>query len=148
MEQLVTQVRDNCHGCTFKAKHIRDSRLTCCGNRLDAVAFQARIIGSHDVSLDTVKSVIEQWIATKPVLKGGNLVLNVLSTWQYGLNEETMYTECAGAQQEQEQNESSTTINFIVLWVIVAVLVVVIIGLLTVLVIQRCLKRKAVPTYR
>ena len=112
------------------------------------MAFQARIISSHDVSLDTVKSVIEQWIATKPVLKGGNLVLNVLSTWQYALNEETMYTECAGAQQEQEQNESSTTINFIVLWVIVAVLVVVIIGLLTVLVIQRCLKRKAVPTYR
>lgn len=148
MEQLVTQIKNTCHGCTFTVNHIRDSRLTCCGNRLDAVAYQAKIISSYDVSLDTIKSVVGQWIATKPALQEANLVLHVLSTWQYGLNEETLYVKCSSAQQELEQDESSTTINVIILWVIVSVLAVVIAVLLAVLAIQRCSRRKALQTHR
>ena len=59
------------------------------------MVYQARIISSHDVSLDTLKFVIEHWIASKQALPGWNSVLKVSSTWKYGLMEDTLYVECS-----------------------------------------------------
>jgi len=112
-EQIVKQVNNTCNECAFTVNHIRDSRLTCCGNRLDAVAYQARIISSHDVSLDIITSSIEKWISSSPTLPGWNSVLNLSSTWQYGLMEDTLYVECSSQHVQALDTSQATSLKFI-----------------------------------
>ena len=137
---MVTQVNATCNECTFTVNHIQDSRLTCCGNRLDAVAYQARIISSHDVSLDTIESVIGQWIASKPALPGWNSVLKVSSTWKYGLMEDALYVECSSPPVQELEKDTQTTYNIIL--IIVVVLVVLILAVVIPLLIYKFLKKR------
>ena len=129
--------------------HIRDSRLTCFGNRLDAVAYQARIISSHDVSLDLITSSIEKWISSSPVLPGWNSMLNLSSTWHYGLKEDSLYVECSSQHtqtQALEQRDNQATYNIILIAVVI--LVVLILAVVVLLVIHKFLKRKRRSTER
>jgi len=137
-EQIVTQVKDTCNECTFTVNHIRDSRLTCCGNRLDAVAYQARIISSHDVNSDMITSIIEQWIASSPALLGWNSVLILSSTWRV-LIEDTLYVECSSPLvQELEQNNQTV---YLMVLIALSALVVLILAVVILLVIYKCLRR-------
>ena len=148
-EQIVKQVDNTCNECAFTVNHIRDSRLTCCGNRLDAVAYQARIISSYDVSLDIITSSIEKWISSSPALPGWNSVLNLSSTWQYGLMEDTLYVECSSQHVQAlatEQQDNQTTYNIILITVVV--IVVLILAVVVLLVIHKFLKRKRQSTER
>ena len=136
-EQIVTQVKNTCNECTFTVNHIRDSRLTCCGNRLDAVAYQARIINSHDVSLDIITSIIEQWITSSPALLGWNPVLILSSTW---LIEDTLYVECSSPLvQELEQNNQTA---YHIVLITLSVLLVLFLAVAILLVIYKYLKKR------
>ena len=110
------------------------------------MAYQARIISSHDVSLDTITSIIEKWIASSPALSEWNSVLSLSSTWQHGLIEETLYVECSSPPVPELEQTNQTT--YIVLLTTVLVLVVIILAVVVLLVVYKYLKGKRQSTKR
>ena len=144
-DQIVAAVKETCQYCTFTVHHIQDVQLTCCSNRLDTLAIQATISSSEDLTLDAILTTIQQWVASKPTLPGGDSVLRV-STVQLDKND-IVYAKCASpdleSQQEDEGDSSRTTDNVVIaLFVIVIAVVVVLAAVIAGIMIQRYLKKK------
>ena len=114
----------------------------CCGNRLDTVAYQARIISSQDISLDTIKTAIQEWVANEPALPGKS-VLKMSSTWQYNLSENTLHVKCGteASSGEQEQKQDMLKV-FTIILVILILLVIIVIMVMVVLVVLKCHEKK------
>ena len=107
------------------------------------MAYQARIISSQDISLDTIKTAIQEWVANEPALPGWKSVLKISSTWQYNLSENTLHVKCGteASSGEQEQKQDEFSVSTIIL-VILALLVIIVIVVVVVLVVLKCRKKK------
>ena len=147
-DQIVAAVKETCQYCTFTVHHIQDVQLTCCSNRLDTLAIKATISSSEDLTLDAILTTIQQWVASKPTLPGGDSVLRV-STVQLD-NNNIVYAKCASPDLESQQedkgdegNGSRTADNVVIaLFVIVIAVVVVLAVVIAGIMIRRYLKKK------
>ena len=105
-------MKDTCPDCTFTVHHIQDVQLTCCSNRLETLAIRATI-SSEDVKLDAILTTIEQWVASKATLPGGDSALRLDKN-------NIVYEKCTLEQQNDEEDSSQTTDNVVIaLFVIV-----------------------------
>ena len=107
------------------------------------MAYQARIISSQDVSLDTIKTAIQEWVANEPALPGWKSVLKMSSTWQYNLSENTLHVKCGteASSREQEQKQDMLKV-FTIILVILILLVIIVIVVVVVLVVLKCHEKK------
>ena len=105
------------------------------------MAYQARIISSQDVSLDTIKTAIQEWVASEPALPGWESVLKIPSTWQYNLSENILHVQCGTEGLSEEQKQDELKVSTIIL-VILALLVIIIIVVVVVFVVLKCRKKK------
>ena len=160
-DQIVAAVKETCQDCTFTVHHIQDVQLTCCSNRLDTLAIKATISSSENLTLDAILTTIQQWVASKPTLPGGDSVSR-MSTVELDKND-IVYAKCASpdleSQQEDNEDEedeeikgdeedeevkgdsSQTTYN-VVIALLVVVIAVVLAVVIAGIVIQRYLKKK------
>ena len=141
-DHIVAAVKETCQDCTFTVRHIQDVQLTCCSNRLETLAIQATISSSEDVTLDAILTTIEQWVASKPTLPGGDSVLKLDKN-------NIVDAKCTSPDLEQQQNDeedsSQTTDNVVIALFVIVIAVVLAAGIAAVIagiVIWRYLKKK------
>ena len=141
-DQIAEIVKGTCQYCSFTVHHIQDVQLTCCGNRLDALAIRATISSSENVTLGAILTTIKHWVASKPTLPGWDSVLRVSNVTQLGTND-TVYVECTSPDLEQQQkDEGGNSQTNVLISVLVVVIAVVVAGLVAGLMMQRYSKKK------
>ena len=137
-DQIVAAVKDTCQDCTFTVHHIQDVQLTCCSNQLETLAIQATISSSEDVTLDAILTTIQQWVASKPTLPGGDSVLRLDKN-------NIVDMKCTSPDLEQQQSDeedNSQTTDSVVIALFVIVIAVVLAVVIAGIVRWRYLKKK------
>ena len=94
--------------CSLEASDIRDSRLVCCDEQKDEVAFQAKIYG---VDNNELKNKIQKWVDSEPQIEGWNTVLRVSDTWQFGLSDNALLDSEAECESSTSDSPNDGCLN-------------------------------------
>ena len=101
-ESILTAVNSGCSSqCSLAANNIRESRLVCCDERKEEIAFQAKIF---DIDNNELKSLIQKWVDSQPRIRGWNTLLNVSKSWEFGLSDDT-FLESEAICEEVQSSE-------------------------------------------
>lgn len=109
-DSILTAVNSGCSSqCSLAANNIRESRLVCCDERKEEIAFQAKIF---DIDSNELKSQIQKWVDSQPRIRGWSTLLNVSKSWHFGLSDDTFLESEAKCEEVQtSEDDLSSTSN-------------------------------------
>ena len=109
-DSILIAVNSGCSSrCYLAASNIRDSRLVCCDEQKDEIAFQAKIYGTDNNEL---KNQIQKWVDSQPQIGGWDAPLNVSNVWQYGLLDDAFFDSEAKCKEVQSSQSNLLSSDF------------------------------------
>ena len=129
--------------CSLAANHIRDSRLICCAEHRDEIAFQATFYNIH-IDSRTLKVQLQNWVDSQPQIRAWNTALKVSTTWQFDLSDDVSFESEAtcGEQQTSNLSANSSSTSITVPTIVLSAVLGAVIIVLAIWAVISCFKKK------